>query len=121
MNPGSAEAVAAGCRCPRFDNAHGRGYLGGVRDPVTGETVFVKRTDCPLHGERPVVEIDSLTRVDGVVLISEDDVAQVLKVNEAGEAGEATVREARQLQALREASAVSFDDGDVNFVYEDEL
>lgn len=44
-NPGSDEAIAKGCSsseledtCPVLDNAHGKGYLGGVRE------------DCPLHG-----------------------------------------------------------------------
>lgn len=30
LAPGSDAAVAAGCTCPRMDNAFGRGYLGGV-------------------------------------------------------------------------------------------
>ena len=29
MNPGSDEAIAAGCTCPVIDNGHGRGYMGG--------------------------------------------------------------------------------------------
>ena len=49
MNPGSDEAIAAGCACPVMDNGHGRGYLGGVQDD-TGQTVFVISGDCPLHG-----------------------------------------------------------------------
>jgi hypothetical protein len=49
-NPGSDEAIKAGCRCPRMDNAYGRGYLGGVTDKETGETLFVRVGDCPLHG-----------------------------------------------------------------------
>lgn len=49
-NPGSAEAISQGCKCPRLDNAHGRGYMGGVRDE-NGALVFVVRLDCPLHGE----------------------------------------------------------------------
>lgn len=28
LTPGSDEAIAAGCKCPVLDNAHGRGYLG---------------------------------------------------------------------------------------------
>lgn len=48
-NPGSPEAMRAGCVCPRIDNHHGRGYLGGVMDK-DGCTVFVRRGDCPLHG-----------------------------------------------------------------------
>lgn len=47
--PGSEEAIAAGCRCPRMDNGHGRGYMGGAKDDQ-GRTVFVISGDCPLHG-----------------------------------------------------------------------
>lgn len=47
-NPGSPHAVSQGCLCPRMDNAHGRGFLGGVKDE-RGETVFVKVEGCPLH------------------------------------------------------------------------
>ena len=47
--PGSDEAINAGCRCPVLDNAHGRGYMGGVQDPETGETVYVYNSECPLH------------------------------------------------------------------------
>ena len=50
MNPGSDEAVAAGCTCPVMDNGHGSGYLGGVQDD-TGQTVFVISGDCPIHGQ----------------------------------------------------------------------
>ena len=46
-NPGSREALARGCVCPVLDNGHGRGY-----GRWEGETVFVRRYDCPLHGER---------------------------------------------------------------------
>ena len=49
MNPGSPEAVAAGCTCPRLDNGHGKGYLGGVKDQKTGETLFVYIVGCPVH------------------------------------------------------------------------
>lgn len=41
-NPGSAEALNLGCRCPVLDNAHGRGYMS-----VPG--VFVTTEGCPLH------------------------------------------------------------------------
>lgn len=50
MNPGSDEAIKEGCLCPRMDNSYGRGYMGGVRDKETGELIFVRRADCPLHG-----------------------------------------------------------------------
>lgn len=50
-NPGSNEARAIGCKCPLIDNAHGRGYMGGVTDE-NGYVVFVINCDCPVHGER---------------------------------------------------------------------
>lgn len=43
-NPGSDEAIAAGCRCPRMDNNRGRGYLGQ-------EGIFVYSGDCPVHAD----------------------------------------------------------------------
>ena len=49
MNPGSDEAIAAGCTCPVIDNGHGRGCMGGVTDDK-GQTVFVISGGCPLHG-----------------------------------------------------------------------
>lgn len=42
-NPGSREAIAQGCKCPRMDNGYGRGYMG-----IEGE--FVRSELCPLHG-----------------------------------------------------------------------
>jgi hypothetical protein len=48
-NPGSDEAVAKGCTCPVFDNARGKGLMGGAKDPRTGETLFVFNAACPLH------------------------------------------------------------------------
>lgn len=42
--PGSREARDAGCRCPVYDNAHGRGYMG-----MPG--VYVMSELCPMHGE----------------------------------------------------------------------
>lgn len=50
MNPGSDEAVAAGCLCPIIDNAYGRGHSNWVDDK--GGPVFVYNDDCPLHGEK---------------------------------------------------------------------
>ncbi len=47
--PGSPEAIAKRCSCPRMDNANGRGYLGGVKD-ADGNTVYVYSAACPLHG-----------------------------------------------------------------------
>lgn len=51
FNPGSDEAVKAGCKCPVLDNAHGKGYMGGVKDDE-GDTVFVLNLDCELHKVR---------------------------------------------------------------------
>jgi hypothetical protein len=48
-NPGSAAAIAHGCRCAVMDNAYGRGYMGGPGS-VYG---WVVTADCPLHGEPP--------------------------------------------------------------------
>ena len=48
-NPGSTEAIAIGCTCPVMDNAHGRGYMGGMKDEH-GNTLFVYALDCPVHG-----------------------------------------------------------------------
>lgn len=51
--PGSDEAIAAGCVCPVLDNAHGKGYMGGVKDEE-GETVYIISWVCPLHGVEEV-------------------------------------------------------------------
>ena len=42
-NPGSNEAIDAGCTCPVLDNAHGRGAQGTTDR-------FWMTADCPLHG-----------------------------------------------------------------------
>lgn len=44
-NPGSDEAVALGCKCPRMDNCYGRGY----RTLANGDPVFVTMSECKLH------------------------------------------------------------------------
>ena len=54
--PGSDEAIAQGCKCPVIDNEHGRGYMGGARDPETGEIAYVVSQLCPLHWQ----EIDDV-------------------------------------------------------------
>ncbi|MCD1645291.1 hypothetical protein [Aurantimonas coralicida] len=48
-NPGSKAAIDAGCTCPVLDNGHGKGYMGGAKDPDTGETIFVYSGGCKLH------------------------------------------------------------------------
>lgn len=55
-NPGSREALAEGCTCPVLDNAHGKGYMGGMKDD-NGNTIFIMVTTCPLHS----LEIDDAT------------------------------------------------------------
>jgi hypothetical protein len=41
-NPGSKEAIAAGCICPVLDNSHGRGYYGRA-------DMFIYTVGCPVH------------------------------------------------------------------------
>ncbi len=41
-NPGSKEAIDAGCICPVLDNEHGKGYMGQ-------SDVFAYVTGCPVH------------------------------------------------------------------------
>jgi hypothetical protein len=43
-NPGSPEAVEAGCSCPVLDNHHGKGR------PYKDSVEFVMNFDCPIHG-----------------------------------------------------------------------
>ena len=40
-NPGSKEAIKAGCQCPVLDNNHGKGFNGQ----------FWLNIFCPLHGD----------------------------------------------------------------------
>lgn len=42
-NPGTDEAIKAGCKCPVIDNGRGRGWMGQPG-------VFVFSGDCPVHG-----------------------------------------------------------------------
>lgn len=44
-NPGSDEAIDAGCTCPVIDNGHGRGWMGMAN-------VFAYNESCPLHGSK---------------------------------------------------------------------
>lgn len=44
MNPGSKEAIEAGCTCPVMDNNHGKGIL------INGQRQFWYSGDCLLHG-----------------------------------------------------------------------
>lgn len=43
LNPGSDEAIKAGCTCPVLDNSHGKGYY-------MQEGIFVMVANCPIHG-----------------------------------------------------------------------
>lgn len=49
-NPGSDEAIKAGCTCPVFDNHHGRGFLRG------GAPVFWITSGCPIHSPKAATE-----------------------------------------------------------------
>lgn len=42
-NPGSPDAILAGCTCAVIDNHHGRGF------EIQGELVFWFSSDCPVH------------------------------------------------------------------------
>lgn len=55
-NPGSDEAIDAGCSCARADNRSGRGFY-----EVDGVPQFWIRTDCPLHG----TQTESPAELDG--------------------------------------------------------
>lgn len=50
LPPGSDEARGAGCRCPRIDNAYGKGYRRFQSDP--DPATFIISGVCPLHGWR---------------------------------------------------------------------
>lgn len=45
-NPGSADAINAGCCCPVIDNGYGAGYMGQ-------EGVFAMVVGCPEHDLDP--------------------------------------------------------------------
>lgn len=59
LNPGSDEALVEGCRCSVLDNAHGKGYFGGVVDEQ-GRPSFVISWICPLHGVEEVEENEGI-------------------------------------------------------------
>ena len=46
MNPGSAEAIINGCRCPIWDNRHGQ----GIFTDANGVPQYIINETCPLHG-----------------------------------------------------------------------
>lgn len=45
-NPGSDEAIKAGCTCPVLDNAHGKGII------IDGEVMYWYSGDCPVHKQK---------------------------------------------------------------------
>lgn len=53
-NPGSREAIDAGCDCPMFANRHGRGVDLSLTGAATTDGPAFQITDtCPLHGSCP--------------------------------------------------------------------
>jgi hypothetical protein len=56
-NPGSKEAVEAGCQCPVIDNHYGRGHHG-----IEGE--FIYNLECPLHN----ISVDEFAKSVGITL-----------------------------------------------------
>jgi hypothetical protein len=53
-NPGSPEALSAGCFCPVLDNNHGLGIpwpRDDGRDPYEFPSFWVG-DNCPLHGQK---------------------------------------------------------------------
>ncbi len=49
-NPGSTEAIEAGCKCPVLDNEHGAG-CGWTGE--NGQPLFWVNGGCPIHGKGP--------------------------------------------------------------------
>lgn len=66
LNPGSPEAISAGCKCPVLDNAHGSGYKGGAKDK-DGETIFIYSSLCKIH------DPDGPERIAPFVVTVEDE------------------------------------------------
>jgi hypothetical protein len=50
-NPGSDEAVAAGCTCPVMDNARGRG-IPIATDEGELQIAYWINGNCPIHGNK---------------------------------------------------------------------
>lgn len=50
-NPGSKEAIDAGCTCPVLDNGRGRGACGGAKGD-DGQPMFWVHDDCPVHSTK---------------------------------------------------------------------
>lgn len=56
LNPGSDEAVEAGCSCPIVDNNH------GISAPLPDDC-WVVNLDCPIHGQGV---LDFITWLEGI-------------------------------------------------------
>lgn len=57
LNPGSKEAIEAGCTCPVMDNRHGIGIT--MVDPRTKEVIqaFWRDATCRLHGTPSMIKV----------------------------------------------------------------
>jgi hypothetical protein len=56
-NPGSDEAVAAGCQCPVLDNSRGKGWM-------MNPDLFWISANCPLHANNNGVDEDNESEDD---------------------------------------------------------
>lgn len=48
-NPGSEEAIKAGCKCPVIDNGYGKGYMGQ-------KDTFIFSSECSIHDWNPEIK-----------------------------------------------------------------
>jgi hypothetical protein len=56
LNPGSQEAILAGCTCPVKDNRQGKGIFTDCEAASFGGPVFWYAENCPLHRSEPMAE-----------------------------------------------------------------
>jgi len=49
-NPGSAEAITQGCKCPVLDNGYGK----GCGQEIGGRPAFWINAECPVHSWKDV-------------------------------------------------------------------
>lgn len=56
MNPGSPEAIKAGCECSIFDNRMGKGAM--LDDD--GKPLFWHNQHCKLHGDAQIVALETM-------------------------------------------------------------
>jgi hypothetical protein len=67
--PGSPEAIAAGCTCAADDNAHGQGVILKYSPPGQPTRAWWIAPDCPLHyilspySRTPKPPLDKLTAI----------------------------------------------------------